>query len=132
MTDTKNVISIIMPGRRALGETWSRVNIGHTRDEIVVTREDAQAPADGKPFMAVTGPDAVYSEYIIEAMYEKAKNRPPSDPLSEKERWEVVNEAWFNFMEQKIKYLSGSSQIGPTGLHQRQRVNQNPATRPSL
>lgn len=129
--DPVPVISMIVPGRRALGEQWSRVTIGHDGDEITIEREDAAAPADNKPIMAVTGPDAEYARYILEAQAEKAQARAVApQELTREERFEALNAAWHAYMEQKLRWLNGQTTIGPAGMHQRQRVYQNPATRP--
>ena len=129
--EVTNQITMIVPGRRSLGEGWSKVSIGHTSDEITVEREDAPAPADGKTITVVAGPDAEYSSYILEAAYEKAANRPPG-AMTHMERVAVMNEAWFAFLEDKLRHLRGQTSIGAAGMFQRQRVHQNPETRSTM
>lgn len=124
-------ITMIVPGRRALGETWSKVTIGHDQDEITVQREDAPPPADGRSIMVVAGEDSAYAQYILTAALEKAQEHAKSVPeLTDRERFEATNAAWFAFMEDKLKHLKGQTSIGSAGMFQRQRVYQNPATRP--
>ena len=125
-------ISMIVPGRRALGEDWVRVTVGHDADNITYSTSPAEAPADGKPIMAVTGRDAECAEYILTAQMEKAKARAVApQELTAQERFEAVNVAWLAFIEDKLRYLRGQSTFGPGGFTQRQRVAQNPATRPA-
>lgn len=124
-------VTLIVPGRRALGETWSKVVIGHDGDDITVHREDAQAPADGHSIMVVAGEDSGYTAYILDAAIEKAAERAVAVPeLTPQERFEAVNEAWQAFMEDKLRHLRGQTTVGRTGMFQRQRVHQNPDSRP--
>ncbi|HET6495073.1 MAG TPA: hypothetical protein VFH61_06890 [Thermoleophilia bacterium] len=129
--EVTNQITMIVPGRRSLGEGWSKVSIGHTADEITVEREDAPAPADGKTITVVAGPDAEYSSYILEAAYEKAAHRPPAE-LTAQEIYDATNEAWFAFLEDKARHGRGQTSIGAAGMFQRQRVHQNPETRSTM
>jgi hypothetical protein len=125
-------ISMIVPGRRALGESWQQVVIGHDADNITVQTTDTEAPADGKPIMAMSGPDAMYAKYILDAQMEKAKSRSvlPSE-LSRKENYEALNEAFHNLIEEKLAWLKGRSSFGAAGAIQRQRVVQSPRSRPT-
>ena len=57
-----NMVTMIVPGRRALGETWNRVEIGQTPDGLVVERSDAKdhgidAPANARPLIAIGAKD---------------------------------------------------------------------------
>ena len=125
-------ITMVVPGRRALGEDWVKVTIGHDADNIVYDTEPAEAPKDRKPIMAVTGRDGEYAKYILTAQMEKAKDRAvaPQD-LTPKERYDAVNEAWHDYVEEKVRALRGISAFGAAGGFQRQRVVQNPDTRPT-
>ena len=126
-------ITMLVPGRRALGETWTKVTIGHDAENVTVATEAADAPADGKPIMAVTGADAEYASYILAAQVEKAKARAVApQALTKQERYDILNEAWHAFLEQKIRHLKGQSTFGAGGATQRQRVVQNPETRPLM
>ena len=126
-SEPKPVITMIMPGRRALGESWSKVTIGESPDGMTIAREDADAPADGKPIMAMSGPDAEYAKYIIEAQMEMAKARACApQELTAAERYAALNKAWQDYMEQKLRHLKGVSAIGAGGMFQRERLAQNP------
>lgn len=124
---------MIVPGRRALGESWMRITLGHDADNMTIDSEPCEAPADGKPIMAITGKDAEIADYILTAQMEKAKERAVApQELTHEERYELVNAAWHDYVEQKLRALRGQSTFGPGGATQRQRVAQNPATRPAM
>lgn len=131
VTPTEAVITMIVPGRRALGETWSKVTIGHDDRDMVVDREDAEAPVGGRPVVAMSGPDAEYTNEILASLAEKAAGRQLSE-MSYAEKYRIANEAWMNFVEQKLKHLKGQSTFGAGVTVQRQRVVQNPETRPVM
>lgn len=124
------VMTLVVPGARALGEQWQKVTIGHDGNDIVVDREETTAPVGNRPVMVMSGPDAEYTSYIFAAAAEKAQGRLVYE-LSPQEKWEAVNRAWHEFVEQKLRQLKGQSTFGPGGSVQRQRVAQNPATRPA-
>jgi hypothetical protein len=124
---------MVVPGRRALGEDWVQVTIGHDADNITYDTAPAAAPADRKSIMAISGKDQEAARYIIEAQMEKAVSRATAPQnLTPKERYDAVNEAWHNFAEQKLRALKGVSTFGSAGSTQRSRVTQNPATRPVM
>ena len=124
-------VSMIVPGARVYGEDFVKVTIGHDADHIVVDSVPTEAPADRKPIIAVVGPDAEYAQYILEAQMEKARERlvAPQD-LTPQERFDAVNAAWHDFVENKLRWLKGQSTFGAGGAAQRQRVVQNPDSRP--
>lgn len=133
-------MTLIVPGQRSLGEDYIKVEIGVRDDKIVAHKEKAEAPPSGRPLIALHGRDAVYAEYVMLAYTEKQRERAEkirTDPITQMEvaqrATELYNQAnreWFDHVEQKQRWLAGRTQVGPSGLHQRQRVNQNPATRP--
>ena len=126
-------ISMIVPGRRALGESWTKVTIGHDADRIVYQTEAAEAPADGRSIVAVSGEDAEMASYILTAQMEKARSRAVApQALTRQERFDLVNAAWHDYVEQKLRMMRGVSTFGAGGAVQRQRVAQNPATRPAM
>lgn len=128
-----HAISVVVPGRRALGEGWVRVTIGHDADHITYSTEAADAPADGKPIIAVTGADSEIADYILTAQMEKAKERAVApQELTPQERYEAVNRAWLDYQEQKLRALRGQSTFGAGGSTQRQRIAQNPETRSQM
>lgn len=123
--------TVVVPGPRALGIPWEQVTIGHDGNNIVERREATEAPANGTPLMAFSGPDAEYANEIMASLREKAeKSTKDVGQLSYREKWEAVNEAWQAHMEQKLRWMRGQSSFGAAGGFQRQRVEQNPDTRP--
>lgn len=126
---TEAVSTFVMPGRRVEGEDWVKVTIGHDGSEIVMDTEDAERPVGARPVVAFSGADTAYTEHILAAAAEKAQGRLIHE-MSSEEKFEVANKAWQDYMEQKLRHLKGQSTFGPGGFTQRQRVNQNPDTRP--
>ncbi len=126
-------ITMVVPGRRSLGESWTKVEIGNDGTNITIATEAAEAPADGKPIVAMTGNEAAIANAIITKQYEMAKYRAVApQEMTHEERYELVNAAWHDYIAQKIAHLKGRSVFGPGGSTQRQRVTQNPATRPAF
>ena len=116
----KQMLSLVTPGRRALGETWSKVVISTTPGGLTMRREDAEAPADGSAIVACAGSDSVYADYIIEAQFAKARERSVQPhELTEQEKFDAINEAWQAFMEQKVRRLRRQSSFGAGGAFQR-------------
>ena len=121
------VMSMIIPGRRALGEDWSKVNVFAGENGYTSEREDTPAPADGKAIF-VPGMGNVSTEmadFILEQQRHMAierlrhPNRP--DPRSEADR---INAMWHDFVEQKLRAFKGQSTFGPGGHTQREKVKQ--------
>lgn len=118
--ESKRLITMIVPGRRAFGEEWMEVTIDATPDALQVHRESAVAPENGRPIMI--GPaEQEQASYIIDAMYEKAQERAkrPED-LTPQERFEAVNNAWHDYIAEKQRAFQGISQFGAAGFTQRQ------------
>lgn len=124
------VVSMINPGRRALGESWSKVDISWDSDaqEYVVKREDVEAPADNRPiFVPALGnasPEMV--NYILGYQMKEAEYREralaPTREQQRKENYERVNRMWHDYIEQKLAWLKGQSTIGPGGFNQREKA----------
>lgn len=117
------VISMIIPGRRALGETWSKVHIIPNSDtgQYDVVREDADQPKDNHSIFVVglgnVGMDMV--EYVLGDQQEKAKTRAKrARPDFKKE----LNEMWQDYMREKREWFEGRSHFGPSGFTQREKV----------
>lgn len=121
------IITAILPGRRALGETWSKVSVRWEPDEraYVLTREDAEAPADNSPiFVPALGNLSMEAvDFIVQQQQEESKHRARNNALTreqrEKEQWDRLNRLWQDFAEQKLKHFRNQSQIGPGGMTQR-------------
>lgn len=108
---TTVVTTMIIPGRRALGEGWQKVTLGHDGNEMVVDREATDAPATGRPVIAMSGADAEYTDEILAAVADKAQGRALHE-LSYQEKWEAVNKAWFDHIEQKKLAFRRASTFG--------------------
>lgn len=123
------IVEMINPGRRALGETWSKVTVHWDPDEraYIVRREDTEAPADGKPIFvpALGNLSAEMLDDMVEMQRKEAEYRARKPQgMSREERFRLVNEQWHAFVEQKLRWFRGQSQIGPGGMSQRERLVQ--------
>lgn len=127
-----NQITMVVRGRRALGETWSKVTISenHTTDKIDVIREDTEAPADDRPIMILGAKEQEYADYILTAALEKAtaRGKTVAELVTDRAEYaKTLNEIWHDYMLEKVRLYRGISQIGATGhLTQRQRVERDP------
>jgi len=119
--------SIIVPGRRALGEEWTRLDISHDQDKVYVTNEGpTEAPTSGR-ITAVAAHEVEYTNHVLEAMKEKGLDQQRNPQvMSLEERTKLLNELWQDYVEQRLKHFKGQSQFGPSGMTQRQRVNPAP------
>lgn len=117
------VFTMITHGRRALGEDWNKVTIGHDADEMTLEIEPAEAPVGGKPIVVVHEGEVEMIDYIITAAREKAAARAaqPAE-LTRQERYEAVNAAWQDYMANKLRWMQGVSTMGAGGLIQRERT----------
>mgnify|MGYP001559387592 CR=1 FL=1 len=116
---------MVVPGRRALGEDWSKVTIYATPEgHYEVEREDTTAPADNAaiyvPAMGNLSIEA--ADYILERKkkdqeYRKSHNLPIRRGVSHKE----INQLWQDWMELKKKRFKGQTQSGPAQTFQRER-----------
>lgn len=153
--DKRNLITVVKPGPRALGienETVS-IDINPNTDKIEVTTtptEAAQAPNGARTLAVFGASDPSYLKDILEAQKGKATEKKiiARDGDCDKMAWVhgqlvrcahdeppcprymLINEMWHNYIERKIRALKGQSSFGAGGGFQRQRVVQNPATRP--
>lgn len=129
-TEANPIVTMITPGRRALGETWSKVSILWDSDEraYVLKREDAEAPADNLPIfvpglgnLSMEAVDFIVQSQQKEAEYrERAKSKTRAQVA--KENNERVNRMWQEFMEQKLRWLKGQTTMGPGGFNQREKL----------
>ena len=122
------VMSMIVPGRRALGEDWSKVNIFPDNDTggFRSEREDTAAPVDGVPiFVPGLGNLSIeMADFILEAQRKEAayrlKHPNKPDPSSDPER---VSQMFWDYLEQKIRAYKGQSTFGPGGHTQREKAH---------
>jgi hypothetical protein len=123
------IITLITPGRRALGEQWSKVSVTWSPDDraYVLEREDAEAPADGRaiaiPSLGNASPEMI--NYILGYQMKEAEYREraeaPTREQRRKETWERVNRMWQDYMEDKLRWLKGQTTIGAGGFNQREK-----------
>ena len=119
------IVTMITPGRRSLGEDWSKVSIYVTPEgHYEVEREDTAAPADNcaiiVPAMGNLSIEA--ADYILERKrkdqeYRKSHKQPIRKGWSKQE----VNQLWQDWMELKQKRFKGQTQSGPKQTFQRER-----------
>lgn len=127
MTDP--IVTLITPGRRALGESWSKVSVSWSPDEraYLLEREDHEAPADGRPIVVPSlgnaSPDMI--NYILGYQMKEAEYREAEQQKSREQRrretFEKVNRMWQDYMEDKLRWLKGQTTIGAGGFNQRER-----------
>ena len=116
---------MITPGRRSLGEDWSKVSIFITPEgHYEVEREDTTAPADNAAIIvpAMGNLSIEAADYILERKkkdqeYRKSHNLPIRRGYSAKE----INQLWQDWMELKKKRFKGQTQSGPAQTFQRER-----------
>lgn len=127
----KPVLSTVMPGRRALGEDWNRVDVywsDEKRDwEYVIT--PTERPADDKAITVVSGMtgDMEMVDFILErhvAESEERKKRGQAEQMSPQEWYAFWNKQWHDWVEFKRRNLAGQSSFGAGGNYQREKVYQ--------
>lgn len=119
----KPIATMVMPGRRALGEGWVRVTAYEQNDTIRYTSEPVEAPAENRPIyiptMGTQSMEAV--DFLLEGARKSQEygGRHPSE-MSERDYKKWANETWIAFVEAKLKAFKGVSTFGPGGQTQRQ------------
>lgn len=122
------VVHMVTPGRRAYGETWSKVTITPNPDTggYDVHREDTDAPADNKAiFVPALGNISLdMADYILEHERKEAEYRAKNpEPRQRRESYgEKVNRMFHDYCEQRLKYGRGATVSGPGGWTQRERM----------
>lgn len=127
--DTKNpVISLITPGRRAIGEKWSKVNIfaDDSTGGYKVKREDTPAPAGNRPIV-VPGLGNIsieMADFILEKQRHDQEEQVKEGRFDHSVDMENrIKQLWMEYMEWKVKMLEGKTVSGPYSWSQRERVN---------
>lgn len=124
------IVTMVTPGRRALGETWSKVSFVWDSDAraYVVKREDAPAPADNRPIfvpslgnLSMEAVDFIIQSQMKESEY-RERQKAPTREQERKENWERVNRMWQDYCEQKLLHLRGQTTIGAGGFNQREKA----------
>ena len=127
VTSPTPVITMIERGRRALGEGWRKIQIGHDGDDYTISNEPTEAPADNKPIFvpALGNVSADMADYILEYQRKEAEyraRRPYSgrpQPTREK-----IQKMFLDYCEERIKWFKGQTQSGPYQTTQRTSLPQ--------
>lgn len=120
------VMTMITPGRRALGESWSKVVVTPNEDGgYDVDREETAAPAGLRPiFVPALGNITLeMADFILESQrkeqeYQVAERRFDHSFDAEAK----IKQLWLEYMEWKVKMLVGQTVSGPGGTNQRERI----------
>jgi len=116
-------MSMITPGRRAMGEGWRKVTItpDPNTGQYLIDNEPTEAPADKTPiFVPGLGNISVeMADFILERERDRARDRA-KQPKQEDIKKEV-NQAWQDFCADKIQWFKGRTVTGPGGMYQRER-----------
>lgn len=127
--DTKNpVVSLITPGRRAIGEDWSKVNVfaDDNTGGYRVEREDTPAPAGLRPIV-VPGLGNIsieMADFILEKQRQTQEEQVKEGRFDHSVDMETkIKQLWMEYMEWKVKMLEGKTVSGPYSWSQRERVN---------
>lgn len=119
------VMTMIVPGRRALGEEWSKVTVTPNSDtgSYDVEREDTEAPAGQRPiFVPALGNISMeMADWILERQrkeqeYQARSGRFDHQPAIEQK----IKEYFLEYMALKLKAFKGTSVSGPAGWTQRE------------
>ena len=119
------VMSMIIPGRRALGEEWSKVSIyPNENGGYDVEREDTPAPAENVaifvPAMGSMSYEAV--DFLLEYKRKDQEYRMAhGQPIKRGWSYEEVNKLFQDWIELKAKRFKGQTQSGPTQTFQRSK-----------
>lgn len=108
----KPLFHMIQPGRRALGEDWTEVKIGHDGTDWTVRAEPTEAPADGRAVIVPSGGELEVEQtsFVIEWQAERARQRlAAKDPLAFDREKVDVNNIWHDYVEAKLKGLQGTT-----------------------
>lgn len=127
--DTKNpVISLITPGRRAIGEDWSKVNVfaDDNTGGYKVEREDTPAPAGLRPIVVpgLGNISVEMADFILEKQRQTQEEQVKEGRFDHSVDMENrIKQLWMEYMEWKVKMLEGKTVSGPYSWSQRERVN---------
>ena len=123
----KPLMHMIVPGRRALGETWSKVTITPNSEtgQYDVQKEATTAPADNKPIIvpALGNISIEMADYLLEESREEAKRRARNPNYTESRDYATyLNQLFQDFIARRLAIAQGKSVIGPGGATQRESV----------
>jgi hypothetical protein len=112
----------IMPGRRALGEEWSKVTIYATPEGGYVSeREDTAAPAMNQPIFVPALGSMSYEavDYLLEHKRKDQEYRKAHGLSTPKYTQKDFEKLFYDWMELKMKRFKGQTQSGPDSWVQR-------------
>lgn len=121
----KPVASIVMPGRRALGEGWQQVSIAIDDDKPVLMTRPVEAPPENRPIFvpAMGALEMEAIDFIMDgARYQQSQGRRHPSLMSPREYQKWIQERWLAFVEQKVRAFKGQSTFGPGGHTQRESL----------
>ena len=121
------IMSMIMPGRRSLGEKWRKISIHPDPDTgtYLIDNEETEAPATNRAIF-VPGLGNISTEmadYILEKKRDDAISDAVKPRKSQAEVDKEVNAMWHDYMEQKLAMFKGKTTLGPAGFFQREANN---------
>lgn|SRR3990167_6591409 len=124
----KPILTMLTPGRRALGEAWSKVKIFANPDtgHYDVEREDSPAPADNTAIIVPQmGEMSVeMADYILEYKRKDQEYRVHhGNPIRTTWTFDEINQLWLDWCDFKKRHYKGQSVSGPGGWTQRERIN---------
>ena len=119
----KPIATMVMPGRRALGEGWQRVTLYERNDEILMDKQPVDAPAGNRPIYvpAMGNLEVEAVDFLLGAARKRQEDglRHPS-VMQTREYRNWLQGQWMDFIEAKLKAFKGVSKFGPGGHTQRQ------------
>lgn len=120
------LMTMIVPGQRAKGESWLKVTVTPNPDtgKYDVKREETSAPACNTaifvPALGNLSWEAV--DYILEYKRKDQEYRKAHKlPLRQNWSYEDINKMFHDWIEFKKRHLEGKTVSGPGGWTQRER-----------
>src|SRR3990172_7398499 len=120
------VMSMIVPGRRALGEDWRKISVFPEEDgSYSLENEATTAPADNTPIFVPALGNLSYEavDYILEYKRKDQEYRKMRGlPVKRGWNYQEINQIFYDWMEFKLKAASGQTVSGPALTVQREKV----------
>lgn len=121
----KPIVKMVTPGRRSEGEDWREITIGIQDDKVqVVDNQPTSAPPEQRPIVVagLGGMEMAAVDFLMEGARktQAEKGKHPRD-MSPAEYTKWLNETWWAFCDQKLKWFKGQTNIGPAGIFQREK-----------
>lgn len=127
----RSVFTAVIPGRRALGETWNRIDVYWNDDirgwDLELTPTDTPADNRGILIPAAMTADNEMLDFILGQKMKDAEYRAahPDKERSPEEEIALVNHWWQDYCEWKRRSIAGESTYGPGLSAQRQKVDRH-------